>query len=74
MGYKQLHGVQMIRCSSLSRVCLLYHCIQLGCLILTCAGQGKFIVMTPAFDILYESALHTDEFGEGNFNSSCRLA
>ena len=22
--------------------------------------------MTPTFDVLYEAALHTDEFGEGN--------
>jgi hypothetical protein len=34
MGYRRLHGVQMIRCSSLLRVSLLYHTIQLACLIL----------------------------------------
>lgn len=24
--------------------------------------------MTTTFDVLHESALHTDEFGEGSFN------
>ncbi|KAH8994552.1 Elongator complex protein 1 [Lactarius akahatsu] len=26
--------------------------------------EGKLIVMTPTFDVLHESVLHTDEFGE----------
>lgn len=39
MGYKRPHGLQMIRCSSLLRVSLLYHCIQLGCLILYRGGE-----------------------------------
>lgn len=30
--------------------------------------------MTSSFDVLHESALHTDEFGEGSFNFSACLA
>ncbi|KAI0264133.1 IKI3 family-domain-containing protein [Gloeopeniophorella convolvens] len=33
-------------------------------LLILVTGEGKLIVMTPAFDVLHESALHTDEFGE----------
>ncbi|KAH9022450.1 IkappaB kinase complex IKAP component [Lactarius hengduanensis] len=33
-------------------------------LLILVTGEGKLIVMTPTFDVLHESALHTDEFGE----------
>ncbi|KAI0278772.1 IKI3 family-domain-containing protein [Russula aff. rugulosa BPL654] len=33
-------------------------------LLILVTGEGKLIVMTSSFDVLHESALHTDEFGE----------
>ncbi|KAH9042892.1 IkappaB kinase complex IKAP component [Lactarius deliciosus] len=33
-------------------------------LLILVTGEGKLIVMTPTFDVLHESVLHTDEFGE----------
>jgi elongator complex protein 1 len=33
-------------------------------LLILVTGEGKLIVMTSTFDVLHESALHTDEFGE----------
>ncbi|KAI9454947.1 IkappaB kinase complex IKAP component [Russula earlei] len=33
-------------------------------LLVLVTGEGKLIVMTLTFDVLHESALHTDEFGE----------
>jgi hypothetical protein len=34
-----------------------------------CTGEGKLIVMTPSFDVLHESMLYTNEFGEGKETS-----
>ncbi|KAI0253762.1 IKI3 family-domain-containing protein [Lactifluus subvellereus] len=34
-------------------------------LLILITGEGKLIVMTPTFDVLHESALHTNDFGEG---------
>ncbi|KAF8504860.1 IkappaB kinase complex IKAP component [Russula emetica] len=33
-------------------------------LLILVTGEGKLIVMTSSFDVLHESALHTEEFGE----------
>jgi hypothetical protein len=66
MGSEQLRGAQTIRYSSLSRVCPNALAFQPGKLkSAPCTGEGKLIVMTPSFDVLHESILYTNEFGEG---------
>ena len=63
MGYKRRRGAQMILYSSSSPVCLDDCRFHRRTYLYT--GEGKLIVMTPSFDVLHESALYTDNFGEG---------